>query len=375
LTLAVTDELLNDLAVMALGDGIAMDPAQQEMNLPGMGEVLLSLGLNVTGVRFDLRSEDSNKARITILGAGDVGVETVGNVAAPVSGMPDSPAPLPVALTCLVQPFVELREDHTVSVGLDLRDADLVKLGIDDAAEVPNGVDPDAWAGILQMTGMMFAMMGDQLFQGLAASVGAVGIDLGANIGDELAKLGVAVGIADVRVSSGVMTLGLEALDEVQGRAVPVPVAGKRVGVGVAGSGVRTAATALLERAAGGRVLPFELDVTLGDQQVRGSLKQQRLAEWLPDLRSAVNTEIKVALMRGRLEIAVAAAWLELPPVVPGFVNRFNRRLGSVLSLAPLKFRLPGTIDLPVGDGANVGIRVDDLRVGKDGVGVALVLA
>ncbi len=374
-TLAITDELLNDLAVIGLGDGVSMDPAQQEMNLPGMGEVVLSLALTVTGMSFDLRSDDSDRARITILGAGEVGVRTIGNVGGSVEGMPESPAPLPVSLTCLVRPFLELRDDHTVSVGLDLRDAELVKLGVVEGGEPPEGVESDAWAGVLQMTSMMFAMMGDQLFDGLAESVSAVGIDLGSNIGDELARLGVDVGVAEVQVSSGVLTLALAARDEVEGRAVPVPVAGKRVGVGMAGSGVREGVTMLLERAAGGLVLPFELDVSLGEQQVRSSLKQQRLAQWLPDLRSAVNTEVRVALMRGRLEVAVASAWLELPPVVPGFVNRFNRRIGSMLSLAPLKFRLPSTIDLPAGDGVNVGIRVDDLRVGKDGVGVVLVLA
>ncbi len=379
LTLSITDDFLNDISLLGLADGIPLQTVEQEVTLPAMGEVTLSLSLTVTGLEFDLRSDDDGQARVTVLGVGDVETRTLdyeGDKVGPLdSGMPSSPAPLPVSLTCLVDPFVELREDHSLSVGIDLRGATLINLGIDAGGPTPEGVDSDAWTGVLQMTSMMFAMMGDQLFTGLAEAVGLVGVDLGPEVGRLVAELGADTGPAEVRISSGVLSIGLAANSDTEGRAMPVPVAGKRFGVSVASSGVDRLVALIIERAAGGLPLPFEMDVSLGEQQVRSTLRQQRLAEWLPDLRSSVNTEIKVRLMRGQLEVMVSSAWIELPSVVPGFVNRFNRRLGSMLSLAPLRFGLPTTIHLPAGDdGSTIAVRVDDLRVGPDGLGVVLVI-
>ena len=45
---SVTDELLNDLALMGVGDGVAMEAVEQEINMPAMGEVRLRLALTVT---------------------------------------------------------------------------------------------------------------------------------------------------------------------------------------------------------------------------------------------------------------------------------------------------------------------------------------
>jgi hypothetical protein len=293
-------------------------------------------------------------------------------------GMPAPPAPLPVRLVTLADPYFELRDDHTVSVGLDLRDAELVVQGVDTDAEVPVGIDGTAWVGVLNMVGMMFTMMGDTLFQGLADTVGSVGMDLGADVGMVLADLGVDHGPADVQVSTGTITIGLPAHVQVDGRAQPVPLAGKRLGVGVARSGVDRLAGQLLDRAVGGLPMPFELEIDLGEQQIGSRLRQPRLiGEHFPDLRSAVNAEVKVRLVRGRLELAVSAAWLELPSVLPRAFNRISRRLGGLWALAPLRFRFPATVQLPLVPGSDdtVGIRVDDLRLTNEGVGIALALA
>jgi len=90
-----------------------------------------------------------------------------------------------------------------------------------------------------------------------------------------------------------------------------------------------------------------------------------------------VRTEVGVRLVRGRLEIAVSAAWVELPSIVPRFVNSISRRLGGLIAMAPLRFRFPATLQVPLVPGSDdtVGVRVDDLRVTTEGVGVVIALA
>ena len=379
---SVTDDLLNDIAMIGLGDGISMEPVEQEINLPAMGEVRMRLALTVTGVTFDLRSDDGGRARVKVTGSGDVSVkgsdyegDTITGAA---MGMPTPPAPLPVALTALAAPYFELRDDHTLSMGLDLRDAELVDLDVDQGAARPEGVEEEAWNGVLQMTSMMFKMMGHELFAGLGEAVGSVGLDLGDDIGMVLADLGVEKGVADTSVGSGIMSIGLAATDETVGRAMPVAVAGRRLGVSLARSGVDQLADRLLARVVGGLPLPFEMELDLGERSIGGGFRQPRIAsERFPDLRATVRTDVAVRLTRGRLELAVKAAWVEWPSFVPSILNSVNRRLGSLASMAPLRFRLPATMQLPLVPGSDdtLGVRVDDLRVSPDGVGVALALS
>lgn len=379
---SITDELLNDLAMIGLGDGISMEPVEQEINLPAMGEVRLRLALTITGVTFDLRADDGGRARITVTGSGDVSIkgsdyegDTLDSAAV---GMPTPPAPLPVELVALADPYFEFRDDHTLSVGLDLREAELVSLDVDQGAELPDGVESDAWAGVLQMTSMMFNMMGHELFAGLGEAVGSVGLDLGDDVGMVLADLGVDHGVADTTVGSGVLSIGLPATDETVGRAMPVPVAGRRLGVSLARSGIDQLADQLLGRVVGGMPLPFEVELDLGERRVGGGIRQPRvISERFPDLRSTMRTEVAVRLARGRLELAVKAAWVEWPSFVPSFVNTLNRRLGGLVSMAPLRFKFPATLQVPLVPGADdtLGVRVDDLRVSPDGVGIALALS
>ena len=378
---SLTQELLNDLVGFAMGDGVALDPLAQQIALPALGEVELRLALTITGGRFDLRADDRGRARVVITADGDVSVRSTDyegdSMDSGPLGFPAPPAPIPVRVEALVDPYLELRDDHTISVGLDLVRAELVSLGVDRDAPVPDDVDPTVWTGVTQMTDMMFGSMGDGLFASLGEHVGAVGMDLGPDIGMVLGDLGVAHGRADARVSSGLLSFGLRARDEVQGRAEPVPVAGKGLGVSLARSGVDHLTTKLLERAVGGLPLPFELEVDLGEQQVGGTLRQTRLlSDRFPDLRGAVRTEVRPRLVRGRLELTVQAAWMELPSFVPSFVNDLSRRVGGLLSLAPLRFRFPSTVPVPIIPGSTdtLPVRVDDLRVTVDGAGAVLVL-
>lgn len=384
---SVTDDLLNDLVALAVGGGIALDALHQRVTLPAMGEVDLRLGLTVTGGSFDLRADDGGRARVVITADGDVAVSSTDydgdELTTGPLGLPRVPAPIPVRVEALVSPFLELRDDHTVSVGLDLTGAELLSLAVDSDRPPPEGVDAAAWTGITQMTQLMFGAMGDGLFAALGEHVGSVGMDLGADVGMILHDLGVAHGRADTSVASGLLSFGLPAREEVAGRAEPVPVSGKRFAVGLGSGGVDHLSRMLLARALGDLPLPFELEVDLGEQQVGTVLRQTRLvSERLPDLRGAVRTSVRTRLVGGRLELTVQAAWVEVPDVSPltspltALINDVSRKVGGLASLAPLRFRFPAVVQLPIVPGSDdrVPVRVDDLRVTSDGIGVVLAL-
>lgn len=359
-----------------------MDPVEQQISLPAMGEVALRLALTVTGVRFECRGEDNGRARVTVSGFGDVAVSGSGYDGARLSGdalgMPAPPAPLPVRLVALCDPFARVNDDHSVSFGLTVKGAELVSLDVDREADVPGGVDADAWAGILQMTSMMFASVGGELFAGLGEATGTVGLDLGSHVGSVLVELGVDLGEGDARVSSGMVSIGLPATERVRGRAVPVPISGHRAALSLATSGVDHMATRLLQAALGDVPLPVEIDIDLEDRRVAAGFRQPRVvSDRFPDIRSRLHTDVSVQLRGGRIEVSLASAWVELPTLVPSFVNDFNRRLGELWSMAPIRYRLPKRLEFPLGGsgGTELAVNVDDLRVDPAGVGVALVLA
>ena len=382
---SITQELLNDVVLMVVGAGIPLEPLDTTVALPGMGDVDVRLALTITGGELDLRADDDGRARVIVRADGEVSTRSAnydGDVVeepagSAVAGLPTPPAPIPVRVEALVDPFIEIGETGG-SAGLDLRTAELVSLSTDPDAPVPEGVDPTTWAGILQMFGMVFAVLGGGLFESLGEHLGRAEAELPEDVAEVLRSLGVAPGAGDVTVASGLLTVGLPAAASVQGRALPVPIAGKRVGLGVASSLVDGICHLLIDRVAGDLPLPFEIDVDLGEQQVGGRLRQSRLfPESFPDLRTALRTEIRPRLLRGRLELSVQSAYLELPPALPSIFNHVSRRLGDLVSLAPMRVRLPSTIQLPIIPDSTdtIGIEIDDLSVTSDGLGVVVGLA
>ena len=382
---SITEDLLNDIVLMVVGAGIPLEPLDTTVALPGMGEVDVRLALTVTGGQLDLRADDDGRARVVVRADGEVSTrsatydgETVeGAEGSAAVGLPTPPAPIPVRVEALVDPFVEFGPDGG-SLGLDLRTAQLVSLSTDPDAAVPEGVDAAAWAGILQVFGMVFTVLGAGLFDSLGEHVGRAEVEVPADVAAIVRSLGVAEGSADISVSSGLLTVGLPAAESVKGRALPVPIAGKRVGLGLASSLFDGICQLLIERVAGDLPLPFEIDVDLGEQQVDGRLRQSRLFPVnFPDLRTSLRTEIRPRLLRGRLELSVQSAWVELPPALPSIFNSVSRRLGELVSLAPVRLRLPSTIQLPIIPDSTdtIGIEIDDLRVTADGLGVVIGLA
>jgi hypothetical protein len=387
---AVTQEMLNDLVLFAVGEGVRLDPVETDVALPAMGDVRLKVALTITGGTFDLRPDDGGRVRVVVTAAGEVEAKAVGfeGDSAPASPMlPSGPVPIPVRVEALVDPVVELRDDLTMQVGLAVQGGELVGVRVDPDAPTPDGVDPTTWGPMTQMIDMLFATMGEQLWAGLGEHVGVVGTDVGAEVGAVLNDLGVDVGRADVRVGSGLLTLGLPAKTGVVGRATPVPVSGRCVALSLAESGVHQLAALLIPLALGPRPMPFEIQVDLGDQKVEGTLRQSRvLSERVPDLRLSLRTDLRPRLVGGRLEVSLRAAWVELPSLFGGFgltgvINDVSRRVGELASLAPLRLRFPAVIQVPIGtrrpDGTpdTIGVRIEDLRVTSDGLGVVAGLA
>ncbi len=386
---AVTQDMLNDLVLYAVGEGVALDPVETDVAMPAMGDVRLKVALTITGGTFDLRADDGDRVRVVVAASGVVEASAVGfdGESAPASPMmPSGPVPIPVRVEALVDPVVELRDDLTISVGLAVEGGELLGVTVDADAPAPDGVDPVTWVPMTQMVNLLFASMGNQLWDALGAHVGVVGTEVGADVGGVLSALGVAVGRADVSVGSGLLTLGLPASDGVVGRAVPMPISGARVGVSLAESGVHELAALLIPLAMGDRPMPFDIKVDLGDQRVRGTVRQTRLLDSLPDLRFALRTDLRPTLADGRLHVSLQAAWVELPSLFGGFgltdaINNVSRAVGSLASLAPLRLGFPSVIQVPIGttqpDGTpdTIGIEVDDLRVTGDGVGVVVGLA
>lgn len=392
---SVTQEMINELLPFVVGAGISMDPLETSVSLPGMGEVPVRLGLTVVGVNCALNPDDEGRVRIFVSANGEVSTGDAGAPDRPAASgdagsdastplgvagmaMPLIPAaPIPVLGEALVAPFVDVAPNGVISVGLDLREAVFVSVTTDQAAPVPEGVDAQVWPGVVAMFGLLLGGVGESLFMSLGEHVGTASIELDPGIGAMLLDLGVRPGPAHVSVSSGLLTVGLAADASVRGAALPVPIAGKRVGMGLASSVVDLITHQLLLRAAGDLPLPFELEVSLGEQSVGGRVRNTRLLpESFPDLRSSLRTEVRTRLLRGQLELSVQSAWLELPSVLPSFVNRLSKRVGDMAALAPLKVKFPAVVQVPLPDmDDTIGVQIDDLRVTTDGIGLVASLA
>ena len=384
---AVTQEMLNDLVLFAVGAGVPLDPVETDVALPALGDVRLKVALTITGGTFDLRADDGGRVRVVVSASGEVEAKALGFDGDASSILPSGPVPIPVRVEALVDPVLELRDDFTMQVGLAVQGGELIGVTVDADAPAPEGMDPSTWAPMTQMVNMLFMSLGTQLWAGLGEHVGVVGTEVGADVGAILADLGVAVGRAEVHVASGLLTVGLPATDDVVGRAAPVPVSGKRVALSLADSGVHRLAALLIPLALGPAPMPFEIEVNLGDQTVKGTVRQTRiLSESIPDLRLSLRTDIRPRLVGGRLELSLQAAWVELPALgglaaFTGLINDVSRRVGGLASLAPLQLKFPAVIQVPIGtsqpDGTpdTIGIAVDDLRVTGDGLGVVAGLA
>ncbi|MFN8051839.1 MAG: hypothetical protein U0Q22_10405 [Acidimicrobiales bacterium] len=358
LSAVVSEEFLNTLARNGIGDGIEAAEFRQQFNLPLLGSLDLGVTLTIVGVTFQMIEENVDRLHATIRATGHI-------VFHGDTMMPALPGLAHVRGDVLVHPRVELRPDGRFVAILDLAGSELVGMTL----EGIDGVEADAEAQEM-MGQMLFAAVGGELFEGLAMQMGSIGLELEADQGHVFRELGVRPSPADIEMHHGAMTVGLPAISGLEGRAVAERVSGQRVGVGVAAGALGALANRVAADAVGAP-LPFELDVIARDERVGARIRNQKLVDipFLPDMRPGFRSTVRPRLVGDQLELSLREAWLELP-LVPPAVNRFNRLLGGVASLAPLNVSVPAHASLPVrpGSDAHLNVRIADLTVGRDGV-------
>jgi len=357
LSVVVSEEFLNTLARNGIGDGIPAAEFRQEFNLPMLGSLDMSINMVIVGVSFAMHEENVDRLAATIRATGEVSFH--GNTPMSLPGLAR------VRGDVLVRPRVELRPDGTFIAILDLAGSELVGMSL----EGIDGVDTDAEAQEM-MGQMLFAAVGGELFEGLAEQMGSVGLELEPEQGIAFLELGVHPAPADVQVHQGAMTIGLPAVAGLEGRAAAERVGGQRLGVGVA-AGALTALANRLAADAMGTPLPFEFDVIARDDRVGARVRNQRLVDspLFPDLRPGFRSTVRPRLVDSRLELSLREAWIEFP-LVPAAVNRLNRWIGGVASLAPLNVSIPAHASVPVrpDSDATLDVSIIGLDIGRDGV-------
>lgn len=358
LSAIVSEQFLNALARSGVGSGIEVEEVRQHFQLPMLGSVDVGVGMVIVEVSFSMDGAHADRLMATIRANGVVTFH--GD-----SAMPAFPGVARVRGDVLVEPKVELGPDGRFLAVLDVAGSELVSM----AFEGIEGIDTDADAQEM-MGQMLFAAVGGELFGTLSHQLGTIGLELEPDQGSRMFELGVRPGRAHIRIDDGSMTVGLPAVDGLEGNAVVQPVSGAALGVGVA-AGALTALANRLAAEAVGVPLPFELDVIARDDRVGARVRNRRLVDLpiFPDLRPGLRSTVEPRLVGERLELGLREAWVELP-FVPPAVNRLHRLIGGVAALAPLDVSLPAHVSLPARPGSDqsLDVRVTGLTVQRDGV-------
>ena len=362
LSVAVSEEFLNALAVGGIGEGIVAPELRQHFSLPMMGAVDLSVAMTIVAVEFSMRAEHDGRLHARVHATGELTVH--GD-----SMMPAFPGLARVHADVLVAPRIELRADRSFGAVLALSTSELLSMALDGI----DGMDVDVEIQA-QMGQLLFAAVGADLFAGLAEGLGDVGLELAASDAEVFAELGVVTGEAEVRVDDGYLIVGLRAADDVEGHAEIAPTEGTRLGVGVAAG----ALTTLVNRLAGdtlGMQLPVELDVIAGERRVGGRIRNERLlhSSVIPDLRPGLRYTVRPRLVGDEIELSLREVWVELP-YMPSVVNQVSRFFGGVASRAPLSVKFPASASVPVRPDSDrvMHVRVEALDIATDGVSLVV---
>lgn len=365
-SLTVPEELLNELAAAGIGDGITVAEFRNVFQLPMMGPLELAVNMSIVEVSFTMLADHDGALLGRVRATGSV--EVVGD-----SPMPVLPGLARVRGDVLVRPVIELRDDGSFVAVLDLLNSELVDMVLEGIDGLEADMDAQA-----QLSQMLFAAVGGELFTGLAQNLGNLGVDLGPDEGAMVAGIGVATGPAVVEVRDGCMVVGLPATPGLAGHAEPAAASGCRLGVGLSSASleVLTLLAASLQLPG---ALPLEIDLHTTSRRVGARVRSTRLVDHplVPDLRSAIRTTLRPRLVGDTIEISLREAWVELPPIVPEVVNRFNRFLGGAASRVSLSVKLPATVTVPVRPESDrtVDLTVSSLDVSEDGVTACIAAA
>lgn len=360
LSVAVSEEFLNALALSGIGEGIEAPPLRQTFNLPMLGPIDLSVAMTITAVEFSMRAEHDQRLHARVHATGELTVH--GD-----SMMPAFPGLARVHGDVLVAPRIELSADGGFTAVLALSTSELIAMGFDGI----DGVDVDSEIQA-QMGQMLFAAVGADLFAGLSAGLGDVGLELAPDAAAVIGEMGVVAGPADVEVRDGSLIVGLRATEHLEGHAAIAPTEGTSLGVGIAAGALTTLFNRLAYDALGMQ-LPVEFDVIAAERRVGGRIRNERLLPSLPDVRPGLRYTVRPRLFGDEIELTLREVWVELP-YVPSIVNQTSRFFGGIASRAPLSVKVPAGVSMKVRPDSErqVHLTTEALEIGTGGVSLVV---
>lgn len=361
--LTISEEFLNDLAAAGIGDGIDMGTTTQTFGLPMMGDVELTVSLAITKVTFVMSDDHPDSLLATIRAKGELIVG--GDVP-----MPAFPGPVRVRGDVRVKPVIEYGRKQSLTAILDVSGSELVSSSL----EGIDGLPADAEAQ-LQMSQMMFAAVGGDLFMDLAADLGHVGIEKRAGQVPQLSAMGAAPGAAEISIGDGEMWVGFPAKEGVVGTATPIDIHPGECGVSFASSAVG-AAVNIAASLSLGMEAPVDHELQSNDGAMTGRVRNRRLvdSDVLPDFRPGLCYSVEPRIVGEVIEVKLSEAWIELP-LVPSFVNKLSRAVGGAIAAAPISTALPTSFPIPTGPDGDGEATVSVLELSPTANGLDLTLS
>jgi len=264
----------------------------------------------------------------------------------------------------LVRPLVHV-DARGIHVGLDVATAELEQMVIETESTEPE--DDAVLQAQAQMSEMVVGMMGDDAFEILRGEMEQVALNLGPDLAQLVLGLGVEPGDGDAVVQDGALVMALRRQEGHEGTPLgPLASEVERATASIASEVLAPAMLQMVEARLEGLPVPFELDLGVVGERLRGRMRNTRLVgARLPDLRAAMAWEVEPRLRGDAIEVDLEAAWLELPELIPLPVNRWSRQVGSMVGLLPIRMSMPARAELPSSEHGedDVSIRVESLEL------------
>ncbi len=366
----IPEGFLNELARLAVGDGVDGPTVLHDFNLPVMGSVVTELDVSIIGVSFLMRASDGgDRLHASVRARGHVGFPEMPG------GVPDERPSLVVRGDMLVRPLVHV-DAHGIHVGLDVATAELEQMVIETESAEPE--DDAVLQAQAQMSEMVVGMMGDDAFEILRGEMEQVALNLGPELARLVLGLGVEPGDGDAVVEDGALVMALRRQEDHEGTPMGVLASdAERATASIASEALAPAVLQLVAARLEGLPVPFELDLGVVGERLQGRVRNTRLVgAGLPDLRAAMAWEVRPRLRGEAIEIDLEAAWLELPDLVPLPINRWARQVGSMVGLLPIRMTVPARAELPRSEHGedDVSIRVESLELHDEQVDLVVAL-
>jgi hypothetical protein len=366
----IPEGFLNELARVAVGDGVDGPTALHDFNLPVMGSVVTELDVSIIGVSFRMRASDGgDRLHASVRARGHVGFPEMAG------GTPEDRPSLVVRGDMLVRPLIHV-DAHGIHVGLDVATAELEQMVIETESSEP---EDDAVARAqAQMSEMVVGMMGDDAFEILRGEMAQVALNLGPALAQLVLGLGVEPGDGDAVVEDGALVMALRRQDGHDGTPLEALAAdAERATAAIASEALAPAVLQLVEARLEGLPVPFELDLGVVGERLQGRMRNTRLmGSGLPDLRAAMAWEVHPHLRGDTIDVDLEAAWLELPEIFPFPVNRWARQLGSMVGVLPIRMTVPARAELPSSEHGedDVSVRVESLELRAEQIDLVMAL-